>query len=143
MPTLTDYPNDRTKGEPGISEAAESFTFNIDIGDDAPCDREEGVDACSGARVDCDQIHRHHCVLGQHERRMQHRPLQIRLATCIHIHALLCLGKDAEYCNEYVSVCLLVCLLALLKNQAAKLHQIFCALCINSQDSVQINSAQQ
>ena len=48
------------------------------------------------------------------------------LSTCYYLY-LLCPGRDVKCCNEHVClfVCVCVCILTYLENNAAKLHQIF------------------
>ena len=91
---LTSYPDGCSDGEPGISQAAESFTFVIDVGDEAPRHGQERVETSAGASVDGREIHGHrHAVFDHGECCMQQLLLKVRLASHANTfqHCALCL----------------------------------------------------
>ena len=50
-----------------------------------------------------------------------------KLVHCLKYSSLLCPGRGAEYCDQFVCVCVSVCPPAYLWNRWTDLHEILCA----------------
>ena len=76
---FTRNPDQRSNCKPEVSHVPETLTLDVDIGDEAPRYRQEGVDACAGSEVDGGEIERLQLVFEQKKRRVQDLRLQVWL----------------------------------------------------------------